>query len=272
MKITVNNLNFIVSDQPVSEQDETMLTFWKQCGKNWESHTYAIFDKFLDKDHTYLDIGAWIGPTVLYGAQIAKTSYCFEPDKLAFLYLINNIKVNPELLPNIKSFEFGISDKNKTERFYVGNGSTSMSSVKPNHVNVDSSYEILLCDMETAVTKAEIDFKQVNFIKIDIEGGEYDLIPSLLEYCKQMNHFPVLYISLHAPFLFNPIWKNNIFFKLLAYLPKQITARFENKRITDLLSNSYKYIYLPDGTLLTSLSRLGDARAFQEIVVTNKPW
>ncbi len=47
------------------------------------------------------------------------------------------------------------------------------------------------------VTKHHIE--NVNFIKMDIEGGEYALIPCLCEFLK--THKPTLYLSLHPGFL-----------------------------------------------------------------------
>jgi len=272
MKIKVQNISFTVSEKPVGIQDELMIDFWRQYSEKWEQYTFNVLNKFLDKDHPYIDIGAWMGPTALYGGQIAKESYCFEPDRMALVYFDNNLKENPEFSDKIKVFDYGIGSADKKERFYVGKGSTSMASTKPNHVNVDSYYDVQFYNIETAIAKAHINFKEVNFIKIDIEGGEYDLVPSLLEYLNKVQHFPALYISLHAPFLFSPIWKKSIFHKLLAYLPKKIMARFHNRKIIALIKKTYPYIYLPSSKPLTSLSQLGDARAFQEIVAITKPW
>lgn len=272
MRINVRDISFNISEKPVGIQDELMLDFWRQYSTKWEKYTFDVLDKFLDKDHTYLDIGAWMGPTALYGGQLAKECYCFEPDKMALEYFYNTLKENPEFSDKIKVFEYGIANVDKKEKFYVGDGSTSMASTKPNHVNVDKYYDVQIHTMETAITKTNIDFKKVNFIKIDIEGGEYDLVPSLLEYVNKVEHFPTLYISLHAPFLFSPVWKKSILHKLIAYLPKKIMARIHNKKLIALIKKTYPYIYLPSGKPLTSLSQLGDARAFQEIVAIKKPW
>jgi hypothetical protein len=39
--------------------------FWQEVAKGtWESDTFAIFDRFLGRQHSCLDIGAWIGPTL----------------------------------------------------------------------------------------------------------------------------------------------------------------------------------------------------------------
>src|SRR5580692_4173846 len=74
------------------------LSFWDEVSSGtWESSTFAIFDRFLDRQHSYIDIGAWIGPTVLYGCQLAKTAYALEPDPLAYVELAQNIAVNPSI-------------------------------------------------------------------------------------------------------------------------------------------------------------------------------
>ena len=61
---------------------------------NWEEETFKIFDLYKNPNKIYLDIGAWIGPTVLYNAQKFKNIYCFEPDPVAYENLKNNITIN----------------------------------------------------------------------------------------------------------------------------------------------------------------------------------
>ena len=43
-----------------------------------------------------------------------------------------------------------------------------------------------------------IDFK-IDFIKMDIEGGEFELLPTMVEYLEKYK--PNIYLSLHAPYL-----------------------------------------------------------------------
>lgn len=69
--------------------------FWAQLQLGvWEPETFKIFDIFLDENHSYVDLGAWIGPTVLYGCQKAKFCYAIEPDPIAFKNLKKNIELN----------------------------------------------------------------------------------------------------------------------------------------------------------------------------------
>lgn len=40
--------------------------FWRKAtAGGWEPETFAVLDQHLSPDRDYVDIGAWIGPTVL---------------------------------------------------------------------------------------------------------------------------------------------------------------------------------------------------------------
>src|SRR5918994_6819920 len=71
------------------------LQFWYawQLGF-WERETFNVIDKFVTKGHTFIDVGAWIGPTVLYGVHRAARAFAFEPDPVAFPELEANAKAN----------------------------------------------------------------------------------------------------------------------------------------------------------------------------------
>lgn len=270
MKIIVKNgYNIFISEKSVDpKNDKKIQDFWDLYQRDWEMATFKIFERYLKKDKGFIDIGAWIGPTVLYGSQIAKKCYCFEPDKTAYEYLQNNIDENKDIKDKIKCFDFGIANKNSKETFYVGSGATSISSLLPIW-NKSESYTIEVHDFAAAIEISGMDFKEINFIKIDIEGAEYELIPSLVEYIKKTNNFPTLYISLHAPFTYRKFWKNNIFLRILAFFPKKISARLKNRNLIKVLSSCYKNIYRSNGKKLRNLSELGDASFFTEVVATN---
>ncbi|MBM2819875.1 MAG: methyltransferase FkbM [Nitrosarchaeum sp.] len=84
----------------------------------WESETYAIMNKFLDKQHSYLDIGSWIGPTVLYGSQLARHCYAVEPDHIAFQELKNNVELNKNIQSNITLINAALSNLSGTIPLY----------------------------------------------------------------------------------------------------------------------------------------------------------
>src|ERR1700677_4261309 len=60
----------------------------------WEDSTFRIIDHYADLKGIYVDIGAWIGPTVLYSASKYNRTICFEPDPVALFDLLENISLN----------------------------------------------------------------------------------------------------------------------------------------------------------------------------------
>jgi hypothetical protein len=91
MKIIKKSVSF-----DVERNVEYNPNFWEMVSSNiWEPYTFDILEKFLSKQHSYLDIGAWVGPTTLFGAQLAKKCYAFEPDPVAYSALIRNLDLNP---------------------------------------------------------------------------------------------------------------------------------------------------------------------------------
>ena len=69
--------------------------FWDvvQNGQ-WEPKTFAIIERHCSPDHVFIDIGAWIGPTTLFAAGIAKHVYAVEPDPVSVVALKKNIALN----------------------------------------------------------------------------------------------------------------------------------------------------------------------------------
>jgi len=166
--------------------------FWKIFADgSWEPTTFKIFDKFIDPERPMLDIGAWIGPTVLYAAKRAKQVYAFEPDPAAFISLVQNLELNR--VKNVVPYPVAVSHKWEGIPFGVkGQLGDSMSSVL--WAKDDSQVPAvplagLLIDINPA------------FVKIDIEGGEADIFEGATLALEQMK--PTIHLSLHTPWIKN---------------------------------------------------------------------
>lgn len=170
--------------------------FWnKAASGTWEPETFAILRDNLDKDHDYLDIGAWIGPTVLYGARKARHVWCFEPDPVAFRHLAWNIELNT--LTNVSAFSAALSDQVGVARMasFGGEAGDSMTSL----LNADGKggNDVLTLGWDHFANA--VDLSGVSLVKMDIEGAEFSVLPTLIPWLKQ--HRPALFLSTHAPFL-----------------------------------------------------------------------
>jgi FkbM family methyltransferase len=215
--------------------------FWEILSSGgWEQETFNIFDNFLLKDYSYLDIGAWVGPTVLYGAQLAKKCYAFEADFVAYELLKSNMLANPNI-SNIEIFSDAIAGYTGQIQFGTNtNSGDSMSSVlwtkESNMVNCIS--------LEDFITNNNIN--DCNFIKMDIEGGEFYALPAAKDILQKIR--PTLCLSLHTP------W----------FSDKKLFL----ETIVDSIS-FYNKIYLSSGKSLNNKDVL-DSSIFMTIIATDK--
>jgi len=177
--------------------DPYNIGFWRAAAQGrWEPHTFRILSTFLGRESVYCDLGAWIGPTVLYAGKIARKVVCFEPDPRAYRFLAWNLELNG--LTNVTSFSIALSGQTglgKMSSFggALGDSSTSLLGQSSQSETVDVLTHTW--DVFAPLFRSS----RLDFIKIDIEGGEFSLLPSLAEYLSAEK--PIVYLSTHAPFL-----------------------------------------------------------------------
>ena len=124
----------------------------------------------------FIDFGANIGAIALYAAQNASRVICFEPDPISHSMLVANIHANPEIAHKIRVIPKAVHPRGGLIRFGSENsGGDSMSSNILPGLGTAWPIESLTPDEVNSmlpVTHAPI------FVKMDIEGGEYDVIPA----------------------------------------------------------------------------------------------
>jgi FkbM family methyltransferase len=203
-KITKNSISFNVAIG-IAPDD---LNFWNLVIANlWEPITFHIFSRFLRRNCSYIDIGAWIGPTVLYGSQLCRCCYAIEPDPVAFEALKTNINLNPGIL-NVELFKGAIG---------ITNGKTSMGVYNQMGESISGfmftkdSFEVESITLESFFEKYKI--IDCNFIKMDIEGGEYIVLPASKRFLETIK--PTLYLSLHPFFAPNSFEDTNAITEIL---------------------------------------------------------
>lgn len=170
--------------------------FWRRAARGqWEPETLAVLDRYLDRAHDYLDIGAWIGPTVLYGARKARHVWCFEPDPTAFRALSWNLDLNA--VENVTALPAALSDKVGLTRMAGMHGEKGDSTTSLLNPAGGAGSDVITLDWDTVST--QVDLSGVSLVKIDVEGAEFDLMPHLLPWLKAQK--PALLVSLHPPYL-----------------------------------------------------------------------
>jgi FkbM family methyltransferase len=189
--------------------------FWKSVAQNqWESETFSIFKKYLRPTHSYIDIGAWIGPTVLFGSQLAKHCWALEPDPVAFRLLQTNLQLNAHLAHKVTPLNvcFGAIDgKVKFGRHHSIGGDSRSSLIwdKAPFWWVDS------VTIETLFRDNQI--WDCNFIKMDIEGGEIIALPAMAHFLHTTK--PTLFLSLHPLFFPDPEKNKKMMLEILLQFP-----------------------------------------------------
>ena len=177
--------------------DPYHMNFWKKVSRGgWEPHTYEILSRFLTPDAVYFDLGAWIGTTVVYAARQCRQVMCFEPDPVAYRYLLWNIELNN--LHNVMPFNIALADNDgimKMASFGGDRGDSTMSLLNSDQNNSVSYAMAMRWDTWLSISKVE----KMNLLKIDIEGGEFVLLPGMRDYLAEYK--PVTYLSTHAPFV-----------------------------------------------------------------------
>ena len=89
MRITKNDHEFVTTNDP------WFGWFWATVNDGtWEPETFRIFDRFLAKNTTFIDAGAWIGPTVLYASRLCNRCFALEPSPMSYRELVNNLEAN----------------------------------------------------------------------------------------------------------------------------------------------------------------------------------
>jgi len=187
--VAINDQNF--------KCDPYHLGFWRAVNRGgFEPNYFNILDTYLHPNSVYCDIGSWIGPTAIYASQKCQQVYCIEPDMLAYKFLLQNIELNN--LQNVKPYNLAISLHNGTIKMasHGGNLGDSMTSM----VNVDpekESFKANCMKWESWLDKFQI--SAIDFLKMDIEGGEFELVPEIENYLKDQK--PAFHLSTHCLYI-----------------------------------------------------------------------
>lgn len=190
VRVERDGVSFVVAPD---RADKSELAFWNSFAAGWERDTLSAIAELLPAGGVYLDIGAWIGPTLLFAASRAREAYGFEPDPAAYAKLERNVALNPELAARIRIERAAVWTQDTTLSFAVASpgDSTTSAVLKPGEA---PALEAPAFDARGA--KIAPLLARADFVKIDIEGGEFDLIPYIAPSLAERR--PALHLSFHA--------------------------------------------------------------------------
>ena len=140
--------------------------------------------KPLDQNSVVLDIGANIGNVSNFILEKKQCKiYAFEPNKFCFEVLARRFIDDDR----IKTFNLAISNFSGLSKLYLHEKSRGITDFdfiessslnnKKDNVSKTNSVEIMVEHISNILSK----FSQIDLIKIDAEGSEYEIIPYLID-------------------------------------------------------------------------------------------
>ena len=164
----------------------------------WLVEEYKKENFEIKPNDIVIDIGAHIGLFTIYASQFCTKGkiYSFEPVLENYELLLENIKLNK--LDGVTSFNQAISNSNEPIKLFLNNDEAghSMFSESSKSIIIDS------ISLQKIFDKNQI--KHCNFLKLDCEGAEYEIIKNLpSEYFKKIDKLVIEYhmADLHPEFL-----------------------------------------------------------------------
>jgi len=229
LKIYKNDELFLIENN----ENNQNLSFWKFNYNQWENETFEVFDKLLSKDKIFINIGGWIGTTAMYGSRLSKHVYSIEADNNSFNDMVINLKTNckynytliNKAIFNIDNIEIKFG-KNKFLKNSKMNDSTSQI-YNDDDIITNDYYLIKTITIENIIEKYKINTSEISLIKIDIEGGEENILNEIFDIHSKYN-IP-LYISFHYTW-----WKDKNLDRF-SFLSSNIKNKIISEQFTSIL-------------------------------------
>lgn len=189
LKVSIDDKQFEVAAEPAD--------FWRWVTEGRYNAEWAILKALLRPEHTFIDLGAWVGSHSLYASTIVKHTYAVEPDPVAFKILEQNVKGLP-----INICQAAITGHKGTVT--LGSGLLGASTTRENPLGgggigawePGQEFEIECATLREFVR----DIPEPYFIKMDVEGAEEEILKDVDFFAE---HKPTVYLECH-PFW----WKN----------------------------------------------------------------
>lgn len=171
--------------------------YFKYFPETYEAENFEFLSESCKSGAVIIDIGAHIGLFSVIASQVTgKTGkvYAFEPAPSTYALLQKTIVINHEE-QIIESFQKAVGKENGKITFFISDDQADNSNSLVNYKEDRSLHGI-----DVAVTSIDNFVKEKNiskldFIKIDVEGAEYDTLQGAVNTLKNLK--PVCIVAIH---------------------------------------------------------------------------
>jgi FkbM family methyltransferase len=232
-KVTIQNVTFNV---PISE--DAITVDWDSIIKNYEPKTFRIFANLLSIADIALEVGIDASQTTFTTALLAGKLLAIEPSSRSISYAKSILEVNPNLQNKVILINGALSDSNEDVIF--GPNQKLFDDIHFDSNSVPTTVKGFTIEAIEQIAQGNI-----TFINMDIEGGEYIVLPAMKNWLKERK--PTLLLSLHPGFLLSAEQKKKA--KVLRYI-----KRFKEQRKLYNSIKFYNFIYdVESGKKISSL-------------------
>jgi FkbM family methyltransferase len=201
-----------------------------------EPETVRWLETFGEEQSSFLDVGANIGIYSIYAAKLGHKVISIEPEFNNFQNLNENI-IDNNLSNFVKAYPICFSDKISVDLLRlskIGFGKSDHQKIIKNDIfESDNKYEqgTISFDMDTFLKKILF---YPNFIKIDVDGNEFELIKGMTNTISKNNKFLkeiLIEVSNEEikKSVISTLEKNNFFLKKTNYHKKSQNLHFVRK-------------------------------------------
>jgi FkbM family methyltransferase len=194
--------------------------FWLTLSDgSWEPTTFRVLQAALTASGrgTYLDIGAWVGPTTLFAATLARRVLALEPDPRAFNELHANLALNPALARRTSAYRHCLSSASgpatmtgpaplgsSMSRVHALARIPQLAALEQNWGQDMVSWQVACSTPADFAGRVGLAVSELALVKLDVEGAEALLLPPLVQWLQQgaaaAGSKPPLFLELHTGF------------------------------------------------------------------------
>ena len=181
-EITLDGKRFRVPHDP----------FWPRFARGWEPESARVYESAVQEGSVVLDIGAWIGPTVLFAlARGADRIVALEPNPASYSSLERLLVLNPELSHRVTLVNGALADQPGSMMMGMpaDDDDTSRFGLGGDGVEVRTLTLPQLLEEQSLISP--------DLVKIDIEGAEALLAKDLEWLSGRAGQ--VVHLSVHVP-------------------------------------------------------------------------